>query len=316
MLVYKRSTDGGATWGALSVLANVSSTPRMLRAPGNASAATVLGNAAPVQLGSGRILVPFCMNNLQLFLTHSDDDGLTWSPVRNITQGLTYPSWQWVGLGPPAGIVLASGRIVLPAYHSYVPHDNGDLSEVHTVLSDDDGATFRLGAHFVTDWLECPNEVQVTELQPGLIFMNARSLWTHRLGAWSTDGGETFSKPAVLPGLTNPLIGCQGSTIAHPATQMLFYSGPSDTSFTRFNMTVWASTDRAASWTPVVRVRDGSSAYSSLVLTPQHDLAILYEWSETVELEFMPTHISFQVLLTNAQIHALAAGAGKRSSHA
>jgi hypothetical protein len=52
-LVVKRSTDGGATWGPLTVV-------RTESGPGLPS--TVIGNAAPVQLGehnsaNGRILV-------------------------------------------------------------------------------------------------------------------------------------------------------------------------------------------------------------------------------------------------------------------
>ena len=56
---------------------------------------TVIGNAAPVLLrDSKRVLVPFCRNNLQVMLTYSDDDGVTWSQPVNIT-GVTEPSWEW-----------------------------------------------------------------------------------------------------------------------------------------------------------------------------------------------------------------------------
>jgi sialidase-1 len=48
-LVTKRSTDGGLTWSPLRVVHSENS--------------TVIGNVAPVQLKSGRILFPFCKNN-------------------------------------------------------------------------------------------------------------------------------------------------------------------------------------------------------------------------------------------------------------
>lgn len=85
-LIYKRSVDGGKTWGPLQILYSNSSRDGVH---------TVIGNAAPVVLGtSQRILVPFCRNNLQVMKTYSDDDGVTWAEPVNIT-GVTHPSWTW-----------------------------------------------------------------------------------------------------------------------------------------------------------------------------------------------------------------------------
>ncbi len=86
-LIYKRSTDGGKSWGPLSVLYSNSSKESGVH--------TVIGNAAPVVLqDSHRILVPFCRNNLQVMTTYNDDDGITWSKPVNLT-GVTQPTWRW-----------------------------------------------------------------------------------------------------------------------------------------------------------------------------------------------------------------------------
>lgn len=85
-LIYKRSTDGGKTWGPLTLLYTNSS---------KGGQHTVIGNAAPVVLrDSHRVLLPFCRNNQQVMLTYSDDDGVTWSAPINIS-GVVHSSWSW-----------------------------------------------------------------------------------------------------------------------------------------------------------------------------------------------------------------------------
>ena len=66
---------------------------------------TVIGNAAPVQLSSGRILLPHTRNNSDVWLMSSDDDGVGWSTPRML-QNVTLPAWKWVGTGPPGSIQL------------------------------------------------------------------------------------------------------------------------------------------------------------------------------------------------------------------
>ncbi|CAI8057562.1 Sialidase-1, partial [Geodia barretti] len=84
-LIYKRSTDGGKTWGPLTILYSNSSA--------ESGENNVIGNAAPVVLrDTHRILMPFCRNNLQVLLTYSDDDGVSWSQPVNVSD-VVHPSW-------------------------------------------------------------------------------------------------------------------------------------------------------------------------------------------------------------------------------
>ena len=84
-MVYKRSWDGGETWTDLTLFYTNSSGGEV----------NVIGNAAPVQDAStGRIWVPFCRNNEEVFISYSDDIGATWSaPVYH--PELVNDDWKW-----------------------------------------------------------------------------------------------------------------------------------------------------------------------------------------------------------------------------
>eukprot|EP00759_Apiculatamorpha_spiralis_P057337 PhF_6_TR8606/c0_g1_i1/m.13420/K01186/NEU1; sialidase-1 len=97
-LVMKRSLDNGTTWSSLEVLYSNTSVSQNI--------SNVVGNAAPLQLrSSGRIIIPFCVNNLLAYQMHSDDDGVSWHGPFYIL-GAVAPGWQWLGLGPPGGLQL------------------------------------------------------------------------------------------------------------------------------------------------------------------------------------------------------------------
>ena len=301
VLVFKRSADGGATWSPLGRLPDGGA-----NRTGVCGAPPVTGNAAPVQLpitsrfNPGRILVPHVRDNFAVWLTHSDDDGVTWSPARELANAaltdaapecnrsmayfgvydnatalaelvadlgwgtfdpyvrwrakLSGP-WQFVGLGPPGGIVLrSSGRVVIPGYHSFIRGLSGGsgggagvglpISQLynnfalgHALLSDDGGATWRLRSMFGFGDGEGrgANEAQLVELSNGSVLVNSRSLSTgslqQRVQARSDDFGESFGRSAFVGSqLPEPFNGCQGSLVGGAADPTgrgaLYFSHP------------------------------------------------------------------------------------------
>lgn len=258
-LVYKRSEDDGKTWSPLAVLFSNSSE----------SETNVIGNAAPVvdrYKNRGRIWVPFCRNNEDVFITFSDDHGLTWSSP-TYHPHLVQPEWKWVGLGPPAGIQLSSGRILIPSYHTNGWKGDGCVSRGHTLISDDFGLSWRIGSSdFGRPYLV--NENQAVQLKNGSVLINARTLLNHRVQLVSDDGGLTFNDPYEVSDLVQPLEGCEGSMTRDPFTNTLYFSDPFTHHLIRTNLTIFTSQDEGLSWQELRRVDRGSVAYSSLSIYP------------------------------------------------
>jgi len=105
-LVMKRSSDDGATWGPAQVVSS---------GPGDIAR----GNPSPVYCEeTGRLLLVWCWNNLELYAQTSDDKGRTWSEARKISEMVKRPGWGWVATGPGHAIQLRrgqhEGRIVVP----------------------------------------------------------------------------------------------------------------------------------------------------------------------------------------------------------
>mgnify|MGYP000229642951 FL=1 len=286
-LVMKRSVDNGTTWSDMQLVFSNSST----------SSITQVGNAAPVQLRdeNGTILLPFCVNNSQVFLTKSVDEGLTWSTPRHLPD-LVHPSWNWIGLGPPGSIQLESGRILVPAYHTFGIRFNGQLTHGHTVLSDDGGETWRLGATQYGSATHFSNEVQAVQLKNGDVLVNARAILTHRIQAVSSDEGETFGESWAVPELHEPWDGCEGSMVINDAKDTLLFTIPNTQAIYRTNLTLWASPDAdGKEWTAVKNVDPSNAGYSSLqFLHPdQSEIGILWEQSDNATVVMIPDRIVF-----------------------
>ena len=282
-LVYKRSFDNGMTWSPLKLFYSNSSDIE----------SNVIGNAAPVQVSStGRIYVPFCKNNEIVFISYSDDDGATWSePVYH--PELILNGWKWVGLGPPGGIELESGRLLVPGYHTNLIKGDGLLSYGHTIYSDDHGLTWSLGSvEFGRPYLS--NECQAIQLKNNSILINARTVTNNRIQVISNDEGMTFEHPYVVDTLTQSFEGCEGSIIRNKQTNKLYFSDPISKSLTRLNMTIFESIDEGLTWKSLYTVDEGAVAYSSLQLLPNNlGIELLYERSDEINLVFEPLEIVY-----------------------
>ncbi|MGN6418756.1 MAG: sialidase family protein [Pseudobacter sp.] len=282
-LVVKRSTDGGKTWGPLIKVWD--------------DGVNTCGNPAPVvDQATGRIVMLMTWNHgedhiseigdgtsidtRRVYLTHSDDNGVTWTTATEITATVKRPEWGWYATGPCHGIQIQSGahagRMIIPC--DFIEKKaNGGRGYSHVVISDDKGATWRIGGISPNDRA---NESTITELSDGKLQLNMRASGaTARLVAVSSDGGETFTGMKTDYALVEPV--CQGSLTSGNANGNfgVFFSNPAST--TRVNMTIKWSSDNGNTWGKYYRVHAGPSAYSDLVMLSGTHIGILYEGGTT-----------------------------------
>lgn len=281
-LVLKRSEDGGRTWSAMRVVGD--------------NGPHTFGNPCPVIDRTTGIIWLLTTHNRgddaehaiidgtsigsrTVHLLSSADDGRTWSAAADITTQVKRPDWTWYATGPGIGIQLASGRLVIPANHAVA---GSKVHRSHLVLSDDHGATWRIGAVSVPG----TNESQVADLGDGSLILNMRNhpakAVNHRAVAISRDGGETLETPVFDAALPEPpaqasLLALDGAAAGAPAR--LLFSNPAGPG--RSRMTLRASDDGGRTWPASRLVHDGPAAYSSIVALDAGVVGILYEHGDT-----------------------------------
>lgn len=278
-LLLKRSTDSGRSWTAQQVVWDDST-----NTCGN-PCAVVDRDTGTIWLlltwnrGDDRepqIIAQTSRDTRRVFVTSSTDDGLTWSPPREITTGVKPTNWTWYATGPGAGVQIEhgprKGRLVIPCDHIEAGARR-DYS--HVLYSDDHGRNWQPGGSTPRHQV---NECEVVELAGGRLLLNMRNYdpaQPARQIALSRDGGLTWTDQRHAPELIEPV--CQASIrrfswpVADPPAprqgNVILFSNPA--SRKRERMTVRASFDDGQTW-PVSRLLDPRpSAYSCLAVLPE-----------------------------------------------
>ncbi|HOX24607.1 MAG TPA: sialidase family protein [Candidatus Krumholzibacteria bacterium] len=293
-ILLRRSTDGGRTWSPPQVVVDLGP--------------DTCGNPTAVEdRETGTVWLAFCWNladdeeNLVIrgdsrdtrraFVTASADEGVNWSPPREITEGVKSAEMRWYATGPGIGIQIRHGpdrgRLVVPGDHSY-PASDGDLRGAraafgaHAIVSDDHGASWRLEGVIRPG----VGEPQVAELAdpPGRLLANLRSYAgrSRRAQATSDDGGASWTAPRDQRRLVEPV--CQASLLRYswpgePTGDLLVFSNPA--SRRRENLVLRASADGGASWPRALVIHSGAAAYSCLARFPDGRIGCLYEGGDT-----------------------------------
>jgi sialidase-1 len=289
-LVYKRSTDNGATWSSLREVVG--------------SGLGTWGNPTAVVDRSNNKIWLFLnyqpvggdpvdsWDDRQVWVSSSVDDGLTWATPVNMSETLKPKtkldgtSWNWDAIGPGVGIQTTyahPGRLVIPAFHRFI-------------YSDDHGATWNVYQLRTTtgDAMEQTTESTVLELADGRLYRNDRTtstLWETAKRRWVAAGTieDGFTPFAPADCLLDPFN--EGSTMRYndDAPARLAFVNSAST-VTRTRMRIRMSEDEGGAWGYSRPFSDaplpGESAtyreggYSSIAKTADFHVGALIEVNE------------------------------------
>ena len=297
-LFCRVSCDGGKSWSERITLASGGDTG-------------MLHNVMMVSDGS----VIHCLWNVQyrqLWHTQSTD-GVHWQAPTDLTRALwradcEYP-WNAFGIGSGHGIVLKSGRILIPTWFT-TGGDGHKPSGFGNIYSDDGFRSVRIGAILQQDaehsTIVNPNEGAIVELADGQVLATVRHDCEQRMRAVSYSSGGTgpWSCPEYRPDLPDPIchaslqrlgpaeeLGFDGILFSNCANAdegiaekkargLCKYNWSDDA---RKNLTVRFSRDGGRHFSAGILI-DEKGGYSDLAVT-QNDVVCIYETGWQAELE-------------------------------
>jgi sialidase-1 len=298
-IVLRRSTDRGATWSPMRIIANVegpkSKNPVALAQNlANPTDVTYNNPVAIADHKSGAIHFVFCLEYMRAFYMRSNDDGQTFSKPVEITAAFDafrpeYP-WKVLATGPGHGIQLRNGRLLIPVWISTGTGGHAHRPSVaSTIVSDDNGKTWKRGAIAVPDTPDFvfPNETAAAQLSDGRVMLNVRteSKSHRRTIVTSPDGSTNWSAPNFDQALLEPI--CFGALISLGGKRLAFANpdnlektgGPAEPGKNRDrkNLTVQFSNDDGATWKSKLVIEPGWSGYSDLAYGKDKTIYLFYE---------------------------------------
>lgn len=191
----------------------------------------------------------------------------------DLTTAVKPDSWGWYATGPGHGLRLPSGRLVVGANHSTLDGaPAGSVYGSHTLVSDDDGRSWRIG--LVDDGdaeldpaVHCsgPNESMVAAWAGGLVFSSRNEHPSDLSTRGFTRSADAMSARPLrgVPLLPVPRVQAGLLTISIDGTQVLLLSSPSQRDERR-DLALFASLDAGLTWSEPLLVGPGPAAYSDL----------------------------------------------------
>ncbi len=281
-ILLQRSEDGGESFSEPIVLAR-----------GNETHKTV-NNPVMIEDLRGRLHLLYCedyaVNGGRVLRRFSDDDGLTWSDVYDLTPSTLAYDRNVFAIGPGHGLCTAAGDLVaavwlVPKFFES-PVTSHLPSAISTIYSRDGGESWQLGELLpLSVELFSPNETELALLEDGTVYLNCRlgGGLNYRGRAYSKTGYSNWYDFSPDRSLHDPC--CFGSVAAlKESGSFLLLFANCENKRARSNVTLKGSVDGGKSWT-LRRVIDAErGGYVEMNTDPvRQKIYLLYEddWGTT-----------------------------------
>ena len=267
-LVGRISADGGRTWGEKYTLVE------------NDGACNVM-EVNFLRLGNGAIALFYCQKNAEVGVSEtpdcrvmfrtSQDEGRTFGRARQLTVANRY-----VETASGRSLRLGSGRLLVEC----------DAAEkAFCMLSDDDGATWREGESVRPAGGGCWEPAAV-ELRDGRVLMFLRTGLGGQYRTISTDGGATWSTPALSP-LRGTAAPVAIERIPTTGDLLAVWNNDLDSPRARNPLSAAISRDEGETWEcvrDVASAPDDAFAYPSVTFAGDAALLTYFNYKEGISL--------------------------------
>lgn len=312
----RRSTDNGKTWSDVLM---------------TCGASTSLGYGDPalvVDRVTGKIICLVVHDKgffsstasatIKVISMESDDNGITWSAPKDITNQLygagcsNSATQNWAGLfiSSGRGLQLRSGRIM---FAGVVRNGVSSNIQSHSVYTDDLGLTWKVGTNSA---INGGDESKYAERNNGDILISIRKA-PKRYTNVSTDKGMTWGTASANSYLTDPA--CNGEILAYTSTldgfnknrmlQSLCYAS------SRTNVSMLLSYDEGITFPIQKTICAASSAYSTFTILPDGTIGMYFEdgsTGNTYDMVFVRFSLNW---LTNGVDPYVASSTGLAEQH-
>lgn len=207
----------------------------------------------------------YVLQTSYLYLTKSTDGGATWSEPQMLNSQVKGASETFYGVGPGAGLVTSTGRIIFPCY----TYSNEYTSVIY---SDDNGATWNRSASMTSS----SSEATLVEVD-GRIYMFTRYGGYY----YSDDDGATWSSKQNVSGISYTT-SCQLSALVYSklidGQTAILLSAPTSNRTTGKIFVGLVNEDKSITWKYTYAVNgSGTYQYSSMAELADGSIGLLYE---------------------------------------
>lgn len=285
-IVVRRSADNGKTWSEIETVVNFplgqsASDPSMI-----------------VDQETKQIILFYNFMDLDkekdvyyLHLVKSDDNGKTWSKPEDITNQITKPEWHndFKFITSGRGIQTKNGKLL----HTMVNLNKG----LFVFGSDDHGKSW----YFIDTAIKPADESKIIELTDGSWMINARvNNAGKRYVHTSKDAGKTWTTRAdeilIDPSCNASIIRYTAKSDGFDKDRIIFSNAKMENE--RTNLTVRISYDEGKTWSEGKTIYEGPSAYSSLTILKNGDIAVFFEKDDYSQNNFVSFSLDW---LTNGK---------------